>query len=325
MRLYRSLAFIGLLGVVVALQGGRAFADENDPNIHAQTGSALIYPLFDSTPGVGTLISVTNTNTSTLSCGNGFVTGDICLHYIYFNKDEEDEDCSEFDRFECLTAGDTLTVIADEHNPQQQVGWLWIEARDPETLQPMTFNSLIGSAIIVESALDFVWSYTPYIFKSTVTECSAGPQSDCGFCFTDLNNDDAADFDGTEYQYFPNDLLLDMFFEEGTKNISNELTLMSIQQSTATNVSALIWNNNEVRFSRSFVFTCHSRAPLSTISNVVTDLGGVTEGDEPFQTGWIEFNSAIGILGVFKHQKGTFGAGHELFVDGRQDVSLDRF
>ena len=52
-------------------------------------------------------------------------------------------------------------------------------------------------------------------------------------------------------------------------------------------------------------------------------MGGV---DEPYQTGWVSLRSSRGILGVFKHQKGQFGAGHELAVDGVQDnVSIPRF
>ena len=176
MRLYRCLALLGLLGFF-ALQGGPAVANENDPTIHAQPGSVLIFPLFDSTEQNGTLISVTNTNTSTQGCDeNNMRVGDICLHYIYINHNPDDpgtegdeESCLEFDRFECLTPGDTLTVAADQHNPQLLDGWLWIEARDPETLDPVAYNYLIGSAIIVESATEFVWSYTPYSFKGLPT------------------------------------------------------------------------------------------------------------------------------------------------------------
>jgi hypothetical protein len=320
------LAVAGLLGFF-ALQGAPAIAQ--DPSIHAVPSSILIFPLFDSTPDKGTLITVTNTNTSTVSCGNSYKAGDICVHYIYVNKDDDEEECDEFDRFECLTPGDTLTVIADQHNPQQLDGWLWVEARDPETLLPITYDFLIGSAIIVESALEFVWSYTPYSFKSRVTSCTQpGGGTDCGStrrCFTDLDGDEDADF-GIEYEFFPDDLLLDQFFEEGSvKNIMNELTLMSVRQIGSTSVTALIWNNNEVRFSRGFVFDCHSRAPLSTISNLVRDLGGVEDDHEKFQTGWIEFQSSVGILGVFKHQRKNFGEGNELFTEGTQSVSIDRF
>ena len=289
------------------------------------------FTLFDAKEGTGTLISVTNTNTSTISCGNRYQAGDVCLHYIYVNKVEEEdgeERCYEFDRFECLTPGDTLTVDAEEHNPQQEQGWLWVEARDPETLKPITFDYLIGSAVIVDSVKQYAWGYTPYSFRSLVTSCTAdGAGTDCGAagrrCFTDLNEDQYADF-GIEYEAFPEDLLLDHFFEEG--KIDNELTLMSTRTDGDTALTAFIWNNEERRISRGFVFTCHSRAPLNKISEIVTDLGG-TEDEEVkgTQSGWIEFNTTEGVLGVFKYKKGTFGAGKELFGEGTKNVSIRRY
>lgn len=321
MNLDRWLA-LGVLGALFLVLPTLALAQPPDPNIHAIPASALIFPLFDSNPMKGTLISVTNTNTSTTSCGNGYKRGDICVHYVYVDG----EDCSEFDRTECLTPGDTLTVIADLHNPHQVTGWLWVEARDPETLEPISYNHLIGSAIIVESDLDFVWAYTPYSFRALVT---GGEGSDCGFPFTDVVNQGFADFNGIEYEFFPDELILDNFFEQSGR-VGNEITLMSVKPFGDTNVSAIIWNNDEVPFSKGFVFECHTRGPLSLISSIVEDLGGVSgEPLERFQTGWIEFRSSYGILGVFKHSVNRaglqFGAGHELHVDGTQAVELERF
>ena len=77
------------------------------------------------------------------------------------------------------------------------------------------------------------------------------------------------------------------------------------------------------------MFQCHSRAPLSTISNIVkqANLGSQekVQGDR-FESGWVQFKSTAGILGVYKHESNAndFGAGKELFVDGTQSVSIDR-
>src|SRR5262249_21934365 len=46
-----------------------------------QPASALVYPLFDSTRGRGTIITVTNTDTSTRLCSNRQREGDVCVHY----------------------------------------------------------------------------------------------------------------------------------------------------------------------------------------------------------------------------------------------------
>ncbi len=320
-----SLPLFAIAILVLALPAAaQPFIDEA-PSIHAVPASALIFPLFDSAPDRGTLISVTNTNSSRVSCGNTFLSGDIALHYTYYNNDVNGN-CYEFDRVEYLTPGDTLTVVADDHNPEMDEGWLWIETLDPETYEPITFNHIIGSAIIVESGSNFLWSYTPYAFQSVVTAPCDGFELPCGAqtrCINDIDGEVDADFDGTEFIPFPDSLLLDGFFEEGLKNITNELTLMTTREFVDTNLQVLIWNNSETRFSQGFSFECHYRGPLSDISQIVNDLGGTD--DEAFPTGWVEFQSAAGILGVFKQQKGPFGAGKELFAEGEQAVSIDRF
>jgi len=330
MKIDRRMALLVLGALLFALSGAQAQAVNDDyANIHAEPGSLLIFPLFDSNVGKGTLITVTNVNTSTTSCGNTYKEGDVCVHYVYVDG----EDCDEFDRTECLTPGDTLTVIADQHNPHQQEGYLWVEARDPETFEPINYNFLIGSAIIVESDLNFVWSYTPFAFKSHVMDCPEVHASNCGYCFTDVADYGWANFDGVEYDQFPDDLILDNFFQQ-SGGMSNELTLMSTKDIGDTNVTAYIWNNDEEVFSKGFVFTCHTRGPLSLISQVVTDLGGVSgQNPEKFQTGWIEFRSTYGLLGVFKHAISranngdtlSFGAGRELIADGEQTARLERF
>jgi len=322
----RALA-VSLLATAFALpQASFAGTDEPDPSVHAVPASVLIFPLFMSQPGSGTILSVTNTDTSRVSCDGFYLSGDICAHFTYVNN--EDGRCFEFDRFECLTPGDTLTVLADEHNPEMEEGWLWIEALDPSTLQPIVFNSLIGSAIIVETGFDFSWGYTPYSFRALPTApCEGSVCAGDTRCYTDLDGEIDLDFDGMELERFPDSILIDQFFEEenpDTKNIKNELTLMSTSREEETNYSFVIWNNSETRVSRGFSAPCHFRGPLSQIAAFVLDLGGTDM--ERFQTGWVEIDSAEGILGVFKTSKGRFGCGKELIAEGAaSDVSIDRF
>ena len=153
-----------LFAPAAAFAGG---TEEPTPSIHAVPASVLIYPLFNSAEDCGTIITVTNLNTSRVSCDSFYLSGDICAHFTYLNN--EDGRCFEFDRLECLTPGDTITVLASEHNPEMEEGWLWVEALDPSTLERIVFNSLIGSAIIVESGFNYSWSYTPYSFRALPT------------------------------------------------------------------------------------------------------------------------------------------------------------
>jgi hypothetical protein len=249
--------------------------------VHLQPGSVLIFPLYDSTPGAGTLFCVTNVNTSNLYCPESdYREGDVLLHYQYVAGDN----CFEFDRYEMLTPGDTLCVIADLHNPEAEKGFLVVSAADPETLEKETFDFLIGSAIVVQSDLNILWSYTPYAFLGGV------PYVPCGVGWTDNDGDEALDFNNVEYSTFPRSLMLDMFFEERPV-FMNQLTLMSTTgQDYIAEVNFWFWNNIEERFSRTFKFVCWWSGMLSEISQVVTDLGGDEEemGAPPIQNGWIQ-------------------------------------
>ncbi|MBI3844582.1 MAG: hypothetical protein HY292_08085 [Planctomycetes bacterium] len=318
------LVLAGSLALVAGTAlGPAAFAQP----VHAQPGSILIFPLFDARPHKGTLISVTNTNQSTLHCANDRTQrqGDVDVLYTYIDG----ETCLEFNVTEHLTPGDTLTVFADQHNPESNFGWLWVDARDPVSGDPIDFDFLIGSAIIVDTDLDFLFSYTPYPFRG-LPNGDSGPGTDaCGREFTDVNEDSFADFDGVEYDFFPDELLLDQFFQENGP-FADEVTLMSteVQQ---TSVTLLTKNNREQSFSRSLTFDCWTRGPLGLISNVFGQLGGdpnelKTSQGQSLQTGWIRFRSNDPMLGVFMHNvTGTsLAGGRELQYIGTQTARLPR-
>jgi hypothetical protein len=261
-------------------------------------GSVLLFPLFDSTPGAGTTICVTNLETSNLYCpGSDFVQGDVLLHYQYVSG----EDCLEFDRYELLSPGDTLCVIAALHNPQSARGFLAVSAADPTTGLKIRWDFLIGSAQVVEGDLNLMWQYTPNVFRARTSPGTIGSPP-CLRFLTDLDDDGAMDL-GTppEYQAFPRELYLDSFFEE-RNNFANELTLMSTSgQDYINEVDFLFYNNSEVKFSRTFKFVCWWSGPLSEISGVVGDLNGDEEelGHPPVETGWahIRGNRVLDLAG----------------------------
>jgi len=291
---------------------------------HAEAGSALIFPLFDSRPGMGTIITVTNTNVSRVRCGSGdTLRGDVTLLYVYFGIEEEG-DCREFNRFEELTPGDTLTVIAEQHNPEGVVGWLYVEAEDPQTGDPIDFDYLVGSAIVVDKGTDLSFGYTPYSFRG-LPEGDRDGEGSCGNNVTDLDQDGRADFDGREYDFFPLFLHLDNFFEEGGQpNFSSELTLLSLRFFGETTLSFLIYNNREDVFSRGVRIPCFFRDSLRRISNVVTNLDGdpnelVFPGNKSAETGWLRITGDAPILGVFAQriEGSNFTQGRELQFSGQ--------
>jgi hypothetical protein len=308
---------------------------------HLEPGSALIFPLYDSTPGSGTVICVTNTNDSNEYCPDSdYRKGDIVVHYVYIDGDS----CFEFDRFEYFTPGDTLCVLADDHNPEQDKGFLLVAAVDPEDYDRyVKFDYLIGSAITVQSELNFLWAYTPYPFLGRPDLVERSDPA-CERAGTDESGDDdgAVDFDGFEYSKFPERLFLSSFFEE-REAFANQLVLLSTTgQDYIAEINFLFWNNIEDKFSRTFKFTCWWAGPLSEISAVVKDLNGDEEelGHGAVETGWASINPnrvldlagnpvmAVSgdnlvppILGVYAHfiTGSDFAAGHALHYTGTLD------
>ena len=308
---------------------------------HLQPGSVLVFPAYDSSTDAGTVICITNLNTSNVYCADtDWREGDIMVHYQYVDG----VTWNEFDRFEYLTPGDTLCVLADDHNPEQDQGFLVVSAVDPSNMDRLVdFDHLIGSAIVVQSGLNFLWQYTPYAFRGRPGD--GDPADPCALDGPDEDGDDdgAIDFDGTEYDLFPNALYIDSFLEE-QGSFTNQLTLMSMAGSTyESEVNFLFWNNIEQKFSRSYRFTCWAQTALSDISAIVTNLGGDEEelGHNDVETGWASMtagrildgagnpvrneaddaNAVAPLLGVFAQfiDAADFAAGHALHYTGTLD------
>lgn len=332
-----------LLAALAAAWASSEVASAAGP-AHARPGSALFYPVYDAQDNATTVITVTNTNSSRVSCGNNNRNGDVFAHFTYYDNVE----CREEDKGEFLTPGDTITLLTGEHVADPTVGWLWVEAWDPETMEAIDYDFLIGSAIVVRAgrAVDYLYAYTPYVFRGLIT---SGDQSDCNFYFTDKDNDGNADFDGVEYETFPSTVYIDNFFAEIPDLYSNRVFLMvpdGVGGDEVFELALRIWNNSETQFSQTDSIGCWLGAiPLSEITQQVradriggdpNELRDPITGD-PVLTGWMEikvrnFDDRLthGVLGVFAHLIGPndeFAAGHEMQYTGEADidVSLRRF
>ncbi len=312
-------AILGVSGAVVA-----------EPNV-AETGSVNIFSLFDSRPSSATVINMTNLEDDRTVCDNGFRTGDVQLHYIYYGQDADGGICLEFDRFELLSPLDTLTVLASDHNPEGEVGFLVVSATDPETGALIDFNELIGSAYVANSAIDIMWSYLPYAFDADAGRTTGNDVCGRPFIF-DAAFTGPIIFDDTDYDSFPETLYVDSFFEEAAGVFENQLTLMaSSGQDFINEVDFFFHNNKEDRFSRTFKFVCHTSLPLSDISAVARNLGG-DPTEFAVETGWVEIegrnvldlagniatlplNNQPALLGVFVQiVRSNFTAGHALHM-----------
>jgi hypothetical protein len=304
-----------ILGVGIAALGAAPMALAQPT--HSEPASFLIFPLFDARPGMGSIITITNTNRSRVRCDHGFGrAGDVEILYVYING----RSCRETNLSELLTPGDTLTVFADVHDPgagDDEQGWLYVEALDPQTQNPIDFDFLIGSAMIVNTGTDFIDAYTPYSFKALT---SSGDNDGCDRSSTDVNGDGQADFDNIEYEFFPQTLILDRFFQEDSR-FQNEIALMTtvgVERPRVDPVcaTALYFNNRENRTrdggdngfcqgpnSRTFCFNCFTRGPLGSLFRGSLVLNGdpneLRVRNIPIQTGWLRLSNTDPILGVF--------------------------
>ncbi|MBI1853037.1 MAG: hypothetical protein HYR85_22065 [Planctomycetes bacterium] len=306
-----------------------------------QPGSLLIFPFVQGDARRDTFLTVTNTNIDCTSCGNGFRQGDIGFTINFIDP----SDCSEVNSSFLLSPGDTITLSVSQQNLGFPEGWAWLDARDPETDGAVQFDYLVGSVMLFDSRSGQTWEYNAYPFQAfpesmhrlgPAAKCG-GPgvagYDNCGRPFTDVDGEGDADFDGCEYGFWPDEILLDNFFEE-SGNFDNELALITPDPFGSSNTHRIdfgFWNNTEVRFSRSMDLFCFFHGRLSDISLIVRGLRGTTEtvdiNGTTYQTGWMEVNSRYPLLGVFMQKKsGTrFAAGRELQFRGLQGDEAGEF
>lgn len=247
-----------------------------------ESASIIAFPLFDSRDAADTILTVTNTNTSTEYCPDPDErSGDVALHFVYMSA----SGFVEFDRFEFLTPGDTLSVLASEHNPEIDHGYVFVVAVSPVSFEPIAFDALIGSARMIRSDIDRTWSYRPYGFRAATPR--SGP---CAYDGTDVDNDGARDFDGFEYEPFPRRLRLDSFLSKN-EAFENRIVLLTMSGRDAlADVRFTIWNNIEEVFLRNFRFRHFFDGDLAEISIIVRQLGGDREELDflDIETGWVE-------------------------------------
>ena len=242
-------------------------------------GSILLFPTVDSRAGAarGTMISVTNTSASRIvSPTNNFRNGDIQLHYYYLAC--EDGFTHVFNRKEFLTPNDTLTVFAGSHNPETERGYLLVVAEDPETEVAVKFNYLIGDEVVVDLQQNQLWGIPAISFRA---RASSGATDNNGRVKTDHatsggNGNGSVDFDGVEYDFYPDQLMISSFFEQTLLHETRLVLVSPLGAYYLVQVNFLFYDNEEDVYSRNYRFSCWTEEVLSDISAVTRRLGGTS-------------------------------------------------
>jgi hypothetical protein len=302
-------ALTALAGISMA---GSAMADGRAP------GSLLLYPEFDNREGTVTVLTITNTATD---------VGDVQVEFVYigrYGESHHDIQCEEFNRTEVLTDNDTLTLLTEVHNPQQEQGFVYAFARET-VATPIVHNWLIGNVMTVDGLDAFEYSINPVSYE--------------GFA-GDLNGNGLRDLDGSEYEESADELLFPRFLGQGEMRKS-ELILIGLTGGARfeTTVDFLIYNDNEEVFSSEYTFQCWERVKLKDISGIFENdfLADWTNNDPQelygapmIETGWFRMDGALAsststtlaepaVYGVLVEKIGNRGAADLPFESGLND------
>jgi hypothetical protein len=302
-------ALTALAGISMA---GSAMADGRAP------GSLLLYPEFDNREGTVTVLTITNTATD---------VGDVQVEFVYigrYGESHHDIQCEEFNRTEVLTDNDTLTLLTEVHNPQQEQGFVYAFARET-VATPIVHNWLIGNVMTVDGLDAFEYSINPVSYE--------------GFA-GDLNGNGLRDLDGSEYEESADELLFPRFLGQGMMRKS-ELILIGLTGGARfeTTVDFLIYNDNEEVFSSEYTFQCWERVKLKDISGIFENdfLADWTNNDPQelygapmIETGWFRMDGALAsststtlaepaVYGVLVEKIGNRGAADLPFESGLND------
>lgn len=215
--------------------------------------SLLLFPEFDSRPGVLSVFTVTHTN-----CEGS----NIAVEFVYVDGD----DCSEFNRTQVLTPCDQFTAVVSAHDPNQTRGYMYCFAKDRLTGRPIAADVLIGNMLIMNGIDQFEYSINAVGFHGLGVDG-----------LTDVDGDGRRDLDGVEYGQVADEFMIPRFLGQSPGNhklngrsTHGELVMLDLSggREFMTVLDFLIYNDNEEVFSGEYSFECWERVPLLDISGV---------------------------------------------------------
>ncbi|MCA8979939.1 MAG: choice-of-anchor E domain-containing protein [Planctomycetes bacterium] len=240
-------------------------------------GSLLLFTEFDNREGKASLLTITNVGGP-----------EVDVEFMYIDGDN----CQEFNRTARLTPNDTLSLLTPFHNPNQERGYVYVFAKDPQTGEAIVHNHLTGQMMNFDAETRGAYSVNAVAFKGI------GEDGDP----TDHDADDVRDLDGVEYDQAPDQILIPRFIAQSDLS-RTDLVLVGLSggQDFTTTVDFLIYNDNEEVFSKEYTFHCWERVRLNQISNLFsqsflssTDNAALEIlGAAGREAGWMRIDGAI--------------------------------
>ena len=300
--------------------------------------SLLLFPEYDSSPGVFTLISVANTKSGPPSAPT---TPAIRAHFVYVSG----ATCQETDAYEPLTPNDLVTVIASFHGTFPSKGFLYVYAVDAQSSAAIKWDWLIGSQMQLDGISTFNYSYDPIGFK-------AGRFAPTDGSPTDQDGDGVRDLNGVEYERTWNEILIPHFFGQGNGRRS-ELVLINLtgRYDFLATANFLVYDDYENVYSTQYQWRCWVKVPLSKtpphgdpltgidnlFENSLLVAGGgqgLFDGAPGVETGWMRIRGSTAsssstqianpsILAVLDETIGSFGMADIPYLVDQTNVKGD--
>ena len=201
--------------------------------------------------------------------------------------------CAEFDRYEDLTPGDTLSLLTGSHNPQHEQGYLCVVAVDTAN-DPVAFDRLIGNSMTINGFESIEYGINAVDYRAAVAPGAP----------TDVDGDGILDLNGVEYEKTAGEILIPRFLGQDGKGYTGELVMISLAGGNkfTTTLDFLIYNDNEVAFSAEHQFYCWDRVPLLQISSAFgNDFLAQVIGNDPqeslggLEAGWMRIDGGVAV------------------------------
>jgi hypothetical protein len=222
-----------------------------------------------------------------------------CMIGISVEEDTTTVDlgCSEFNRYEMLTPGDTFTGLTLAHNPEHSQGFFYVAATDAAGNE-IGFDHLIGQLLIIDGFESFEYAVNAVDYRAAVAEGA----------LTDVDSDGVRDLNGTEYEKTAGELLFPRFMGQSSSMLptpfDSDLIMISLSGGSkfSTTLDFLIYNDNEQVFSAEHTIDCWDRVSLSDISGAfnASFLRNGTDhdpleilGHDSLEAGWFKMNGAV--------------------------------
>jgi len=228
-------------------------------------GSLLLFPIFDNRDGNVTLATITNTNTSFLPGPGNQPEGTVDIEIVYigrYGKGGQELACEESNTTHRLSPRDTLTLYTRVEDPDHELGFFYVFAKDLQSGAAIAWNHLIGELLFFSLDGDVEESLTALSFRSPLGKRVP----------TDVDGDGIRDLDGVEYDGAPEQVLIPRFLGQDPPGTpgghADRLVLVALSGGPLfeTVLDFTAYNDNEVPNPHDYIFRCWAAPLLADVS-----------------------------------------------------------